>query len=185
MSRLTKLRITDAPRITGTVPQEWVSTLQLQHLELTNLSLSGPMPPLTSKLANVTLRHMPGLILPDMGLTGLVPNASLSLLALTNISGWAGTGLPPFLSTVHPNIIRLELVALGLVGTIPTTWQSFNVSQLRDLQLSSNMLTGTLPAWLASRIARGRMLDLAHNNFTGAEWDSMPADLGVADSFCC
>jgi len=167
LTKLNELRISNAPNLTGGLPQEW-ATLRLQQLDLTNLSLSGQLTALSSipSLAVVALRHMPNATLPAAGPGSLFTNTSLAELVIENVGGWVGTGLDANMPNSYPNISRLALVQLGMVGGIPTSWQSFQPQQLKDLDLSRNALNGTLPSWLASRVQSGS-LNLGHNMFVG------------------
>jgi hypothetical protein len=169
LTQLTDLRISNAPMVNGSLPPEWVSSLRLQRLELRNLSLSGPLLPLSNitTLTSLTLRHLQNVVLPVGGVASLAGNASLSELNLGNISGWSGMPLEANMTDMYPNISRLGLMQLGLVGGIPASWQRLRPQQLKDLYLSHNSLNGTLPSWLASCVGTGYTLDLSYNNFTG------------------
>jgi hypothetical protein len=169
LPQLTDLHISNAPKINGSLPPEWASSLRLQRLELRNMSLAGPLPPLSTMttLTSLTLRHLQNAILPAGGIAALVGNASLSELVVGYVTGWSAMPLEANLTDMYPNISRLGLLQLGLVGEIPTSWQNFRPQQLKDLYLSHNSLNGTLPTWLASRVGRGYTLDLSYNNFTG------------------
>lgn len=172
LTQLSELRITNAFLVTGPLPAEWgTGLIQIQRLELSNMSLTGPLDSLgnMSSLTSLALRHMPGLMLPSGGLPALVSNTSLTELTVANVSGWNGLPLDANIPTSYPNISRLGLMGLGLAGTIPTSWQSFRAQQLRNLYLSFNGLNGTLPSWLASKVARGFSLDLGSNSFTGGQ----------------
>lgn len=168
LTQLSELSITDAVLVTGPVPATWTSSLKLQRLELSNLSVSGALAPLgnISTLTSLALRHLPG-VLPPGGLPALVFNASLTDLTVANVSGWTGLTLDPNIPSAYPNISKLALIGLGLVGEVPSSWQSFRLQQLRNLYLSANALNGTLPNWLASKVAKGFGLDLSLNNFAG------------------
>lgn len=169
LPQLTDLRISNAPKIIGSLPPEWASNLRLQRLELRNMSLAGPLPPLSNMttLTSLTLRHLQNATLPAGGIAALAGNASLAELVLGDVSGWSGMPLEANLTDMYPNISRLGLLQLGLVGEIPTSWQNLRPQQLKDLYLSHNSLNGTLPSWLASRVGQGYTLDLSYNNFTG------------------
>lgn len=179
LTQLNELRISNAPNLTGGVPPEW-ATLRLQQLDLTNLSLSGQLSALSSipSLTVVALRHMPNATLPAAGLSSVFANTSLAELIIENVGGWVGLGLNASMPVSYPNISRLALVQLGLVGGIPTSWQSFQTQQLKDLDLSRNALNGTLPSWLASRVQSGS-LNLGYNKFVGGFWAVIHA-LGFA-----
>jgi hypothetical protein len=189
LTQLSDLHITNAPLVTGPVPAEWGAGLkQLQRLELSNMSLTGPLDSLRnmSSLTSLALRFLPGLILPSGGLPALVSNTSLTELTFANVSGWSGLPLDANIPVSYPNISRLGLMGLGLAGTIPTSWQGFRAQQLRNLYLSFNALNGTLPSWLASKVARGFSLDLGSNNFTGGRCMSngRSANLSSNSSAC-
>lgn len=169
MTQLTDLRIVSGPLITGPFPTEWAAgSLKLQRLELNGLGISGPLNAIgnISSITSLTLRSMAAVTLPAT-LTALVPNTSATLINLKGIAGWAGQPLNADIPLTYPNISTLALSQLGLVGSIPASWESFKAQQLKDLYLSQNMLTGMLPSWLGLRIARGFALDVGSNNFTG------------------
>lgn len=169
LTQLTDLRISNAPRVNGSLPPEWVGSLRLQRLELRNLSLTGPLLPLSNMttLTSLTLRHLQNVVLPAGGVAALAGNASLSELNFGNVSGWSGLPVEANLTDMYPNISMLGLMQLGLVGGIPASWQRLRPQQLKGLYLSHNSLNGSLPSWLASRVGRGYTLDLSYNNFTG------------------
>lgn len=179
LTALSELRISNAPSISGPLPTDWVASLKLQRLELSNLSLSVPLSVLSGMptLTSLTLRHLPNATLPAAGMSDLAVNSSLSDLIVRNVGGWTGMSLDPSIPTRFPNISRLALMQLGLVGSIPASWQSLRPMQLQGLYLSSNSLNGTLPSWLASRLAPGGALDLTYNNFTGKGNSYCLADL--------
>lgn len=188
LTQLQELRITNAPGISGPVPAEWgAGGMNLRWLELSNISLSGVLTPIggLASLTRLSLTQLPAAVLPTV-LLALVPNASLTELVLRNISGWGGLTLDAVgLPASYPNITRLGLTQLGVVGTIPSTWQGLRPQQLTGLYLGFNSLNGTLPSWLASRFAAGFSLDVRQNRLTGAQWHCVcwgcqPEPKGVA-----
>lgn len=169
LTQLTDLRIIAAPAVTGPFHSEW-AFLRLQRLELDKLGLSGPLDVIgnISTLTNLALRALPSATLPA-NLTTLVPNPSATSIAVAAVSGWAGQALDPNLPVTYPNLSTLALAGLGLLGSVPSSWEAFRPKQLSSLQLSTNSLTGTLPGWLGACMARGYTLILGSNNFTGGQ----------------
>lgn len=168
LAQLSELRITNAPLITGPIPVEWTANLKLQLLELSTLGISGPLDAIAniSTVTNLALKSLPSATL-QTPLQFLVPNTSATDIVLRAIAGWGGQMLNANLPSMYPNLSRLGLSELGLVGEIPAAWASFRPQQLTGLYLSGNALNGTLLSWLASRIARGYTIDLGSNQFTG------------------
>ena len=103
-------------RISGSIPQSFLSMPRLSHLYLENNSLTGSITPITS--LNMGLLN---LYLNDNSLGGSIPE-SLGLL----------TGLK-----------SLQLDYNFHEGTIPTTLN--RLTKLESLYLNSNLLTGTIP----------------------------------------
>jgi hypothetical protein len=174
LAQLSELRILNAPQITGPLPTEWTANLKLEWLELSALGISGPLDAVgnISTITNLALESLPYATL-QTPLELLVPNTSATAIVLRAVAGLGGHMLNTNIPFTYPNISRLALSELGLVGEIPATWASFGPQQLTGLYLSGNALNGTLPTWLASRIARGYTLDLGSNQFTGKQ------------SYCC
>jgi hypothetical protein len=168
LPQLSELRITNAPLITGPLPAEWTANLKLQWLELSALGIFGPLDAIgnISTITNLALRSLPYATL-QTPLESLLPNNSATVIVLRAVAGWGGQMLNANIPSTYPIISMLALSELGLVGEMPAAWASFRPQQLRGLYLSGNALNGTLPTWLASRIARGYTLDLGSNLFTG------------------
>jgi hypothetical protein len=174
LTSLTHLRIFNAGSISGSIPSTWSNLTRLQQLELTNVSVTGPLPAgwtagMTA-LTELSLQQMPQLLLPNSSFVTWLTNSSLSRLELRQVGGLAGVTLDAGLAVAYPNLTELALSWMGLTGPIPASWQAtVGVGKLRMLDLAGNALSGQLPEWLLSVMGGSEaavMLNL--NTFTGA-----------------
>ena len=127
-------------QLTGPVPVELGSLVDLRYLDLGSNQLSGTIPP---ELGNLT---------------------NLTSLALGGNTGNLLTGhIPPELGNLL-NLDNLSLVRNRLSGEIPSSLG--NLSKLRSLYLLSNRLSGPIPPELG-RLTNLETLNLRWNQLSG------------------
>ncbi|MCP4220554.1 MAG: S8 family serine peptidase [bacterium] len=136
LSQLKELRM-GQNALTGSIPVELCSLVNLTHLGLNNNSLTGSIPPEIGNLTALTYLRF------DVNdLTGSIP------VELANL----------------PNLQSLYIYNNKLSGVIPP--ELGNLSQLRDLYLSSNQLSGAIPPELGN-LSNLRALQVFSNQLTG------------------
>ena len=154
--------------LTGPIPGELGSLLNLEWLGLGGNDLTGPVPSWLGDL--VRLRS---LSLGDNALTGAIPGELGSLLNLE----WLGLGVNDLTGPVPSwlgDLVRLRSLNLSwnaLTGAIPGELGS--LLNLEWLGLGVNDLTGPVPSWLGD-LVRLRSLSLGDNALTGP----IPGELG-------
>ena len=172
--RVTELYL-DNNQLTGAIPPELGSLINLQGLSLYGNQLTGPIPPELGSLINLQ-----GLSLGNNQLTGPIPPELGSLINLQyldlEINKLTGP-IPPELGGLTA-LQRLNLLESGLSGAIPPELGS--LINLRYLNLFGNQLTGPIPPELGSLInLQGLYLNNNHsylnnNQLTGP----IPPELG-------
>ncbi|KAH7432202.1 hypothetical protein KP509_07G013200 [Ceratopteris richardii] len=181
----------DDNMLNGSLPQKWSSLSRLSTLRLANNNIGGGIP--SSVFSQ--LPSLQRLILDNNHLSGRVPNSltEASNLQVLSLSGNQISGNLPDLSglnnlmalNVQDNQIgpafpplspRLLYVAMGknkLQGPIPSSISILD--QVRQLDLSSNLLSGVPPPALFS-LGSIRYLNVARNRLSG----SLPQNLSLA-----
>jgi hypothetical protein len=186
---LTELRITGAALLNGSIPASWAGMSQLQVLELTNLSsLSGSLPwsagatSLTS-LKSLALQSLPRFTLPNGAISAWADSPSLLTNLVISAVFHSNRSLDSLNLLHYRNLSTLVLSGAGLVGPIPSSWaarSNSSYSQLQTLDLCTNALTGTLPAWLVTLITPAYgSLDVARNQLSGLQ------DAFSSTAVCC
>lgn len=151
-------------KFTGLIPQELGDLIHLQILNLSHNGFKGPLP---SQLSNcksllqfdASYNHLNGSI--SSSFRNMVKLASLVLSGnhFTN-------GLPPFLFDLE-SLLNLQLGENLLGGEFPALIRyAAAVRRLNALNLSSNGLSGNLPAELGNFLML-EVLDVSRNNLTG------------------
>ena len=140
----------------GQLPATWSNWTSLTLLRLKGLgpNISGSLPAAWSNgsafpgLRGVELSGMPSLSAPWPAVRGWLDakGVQLQLLALSGLGGMANTTLDAALPSVYKNLSALVLSGLGLSGPMPD-WSGLPAGKLVLLDLSNNVLSGTLPAW--------------------------------------
>lgn len=176
LTNLRQLRLTNSV-ISGSLPSAWGTGMtQIEQLHIVGMDLlSGSWPggwasgmPL---LTDLHLENLPSLALPNTSMTAWIINPAVSHIVIRAVPGMTGIALPPTLPTAYPNITNLVMSKLGLIGSIPSEWNSASwKGRLRLLDLRGNFLNGTLPEWLASVMGDDAILDLSSNNLTGTRF---------------
>lgn len=134
--------------------------LNIQHLNLRNNQISGPIP-----VAFENMDGMETLELANNRFTGPIPNftmlAKLEILALNNnqLSG----AIPATLGNLL-NLTYVNLSNNALTGEIPPSLG--NLLELTELRLSHNQLSGLIPAELQT-LTKLTRLYLDHNQLSG------------------
>ncbi|KAH9753708.1 Receptor-like protein 13 [Citrus sinensis] len=145
----------------GEIPQSLSKCSSLEGLYLTNNSLSGNIP---GWLGNLTwLIHI---IMPENHLEGPIPVEFCQLYSLqildisdNNISG----SLP---SCFHPLSIEQVHLSKNMLHRQLKRGTFFNCSSLVTLDLSYNLLNGSIPDWIGE-LSQLSHLILGHNNLEG------------------
>ena len=180
LSSLGFLRLDDN-HLTGRIPASFGNMVSLQRVSLANNKFEGVIP---SSLGN--LSALKELYLSGNLLSGQMPESvgQLSQLIMFNVSHNQIQGpLPHELSSLEnlqtldlsfnhlnlisfpqwlaelPSLSRIYCARCGIQGEIPDFLQA-TPSPIQELDLSSNHLTGSLPAWL------GRLTQLYKLNFS-------------------
>ena len=179
-------------QLSGTMPSELGSLVNLQSLALQDNKLTGSIPPELGNLANLeelslwgnqltglipaslsSLANLRTLALNRNQLTGSIPPELGNLANLEELSLWGNqlTGLIPASLSSLANLRTLALNRNQLTGEIPT--ELGNLSNLEWLLLGNNLLTGEIPPKLGN-LSNLQILDLAVNQLTG----EIPTELG-------
>ena len=154
--------------LTGPIPAELGRLVNLYRLNLSNNDLTGPIPPELGNLARLGALYLFG-----NQLTGSVPPVLGSLVDLYHLyllGNQLSGSIPPELG----NLARLQRLSLGdnnLTGSIPPELGS--LASLLFLNLTDNQLTGPIPPELG-RLASLEGLNLYNNQLTGP----IPPELG-------
>ncbi|KAI3970079.1 hypothetical protein MKW92_014557 [Papaver armeniacum] len=139
----------DNNMLTGNLPRSLGNLTKLEHLSAKNNLLKGKIPLSFSNLLNLQF-----LDISRNGLSGPIPPRLVKLNAK--------------LETLDLSFNPLSLVNIptrtGLIGELPE-WLSS--TSLLNLDLSSNMLAGVLPAWIGN-MTRLSSLNISNNGFHSA-----------------
>ncbi len=155
-------------QLSGSIPPELGSLVNLTGLYLYNNQLSGGIPPELSSLANLTRLHLSG-----NQLRGGIPPELGSLANLTELylGGNQLSGeIPPEFGSLA-NLTGLHLDNNQLSGEIPPEFGS--LANLTRLHLDNNQLSGSIPPELGS-LANLTRLHLYNNQLSGG----IPPELG-------
>lgn len=146
-------------KLEGEVPPE-IKNAKINTLELSNNNLSGPIP------KEIGESEIGGLDLSNNNFTGNIPPeiGNLSSAWMLSLSNNNFTGSIPVELGKLTNCQYLMLNGNQLTGKIPDIdWRSF--SQLSTLDLSINLLTGTIPLQLGQSFIYS--LNLSYNYLEG------------------
>ena len=166
--RVTALDLSEL-QLTGPIPPQLGALANLQQLWLGGNQLTGPIPPQLGMLANLEWLRLGG-----NQLTGHIPPELGSLTNLWRLELHRNqlTGpVPPELGNLA-NMWVLYLNNNQLTGPIPL--ELGNLANLRELILSYNQLAGPIPPELGA-LTNLQWLFLSHNTLTG----TIPSQLGT------
>eukprot|EP00250_Pteridium_aquilinum_P013152 c21161_g2_i1 orf=70-2631(+) len=173
----------DDNMLNGSLPQKWSSLPQLSTLSLSSNKIQGQLPAsLFSQLPslknlvldrNLLSGHLPGSLsnastLQALSLSGNAISGNLpdlqglpNLLALNMQDNQIGPQFP----SLAPKLLYLALGKNKLQGPIPSSIT--HLSQLQQLDLSSNLLSGVPPPAFFS-LASIKFLNVARNHLSGS-----------------
>ncbi|BDA50370.1 MDIS1-interacting receptor like kinase 2 [Coccomyxa sp. Obi] len=141
---------------TGTLPTGNLAWKSLEELDLSNNNIEGTLPPSWGSFASF----------PKLTKMNLAFNTNLGGTLPASWGGYGGS-----LQLLN----RLELNNCNFTGSLPGLWAS-GLPALQHINISSNMLTGTLPPqWITMNLT---VLNLDRNQLTG----SIPAVWGANGS---
>nr|CAD1820681.1 unnamed protein product [Ananas comosus var. bracteatus] len=152
------------------IPTHIGSLHKLKYLNLSNACFSGTVPAQLGNLSN--LRYLDLSVELSLSCMMSVGNnmwwlSQLSLLKYLDMSYVYLGDVPNWLETINmlPSLEVLHLPNTLLNG-IPSSLSDVNITALKVLDLGSNSINSTLPAWLWN-LTHVTYLDLSFNNFQG------------------
>ncbi|KAJ0972115.1 hypothetical protein J5N97_020074 [Dioscorea zingiberensis] len=154
-------------RIQGVIPNSFESLVHLNVLDLSRNRLSGSVPETLGKLKSLNKLALNGNYI-----TGLIPKSialCIDLQSLDMSSNRLSGPIPDEISHLQGLEILLNLSWNYLSGPLPAGFH--NLSKLGSLDLSHNMLTGSL--LLLGELDNLVSLDVSFNNFSGVLPDTM------------
>ncbi|XP_062109877.1 receptor-like kinase TMK4 [Humulus lupulus] len=148
--------------LTGTLPSNLASLSELTHFNLQGNRFSGPLPSFAnlSLLEEIFLDHNKFNSVPPGCFQGLTSLVDLTMDQNGDLFVWAF----PIELTGSRSLVNLSMVSCNVNGSIPDIFFG-SFPNLRNLNLSSNHLSGVLPpSFPDSGIQK---LSLSQNSFTG------------------
>eukprot|EP01018_Ginkgo_biloba_P027805 Gb_14202 [translate_table: standard] len=149
-------------QLSGKIPASLGSCSVLEALDLSYNKLSGTLPPQVASLPNLILY----LNLSSNSLQGSLPLeiGKLARVEAIDLSANHFSGAIPgtFESCVELQYLNISHNAFD--GPIPLSFQNLN---LENMDLSSNNLSGTIPAKSLAKLKMLHHLNFSFNNFTG------------------
>ncbi|KAL1216109.1 putative LRR receptor-like serine/threonine-protein kinase [Cardamine amara subsp. amara] len=156
LKNLTDFRI-DGNSLSGKIPDFIGNWTLLKRLDLQGTSMEGPIPSSISNLKNLTELRITDLRGPISSFPDLQDLTNIERLELRNCMI---RGLIPVYIGSMSQLKTLDLSSNMLTGTVPDTFRSLN---LNFMFLSNNSLTGPVPRFI---LDSKQNLDLSYNNFT-------------------
>ncbi|XP_062094612.1 probable leucine-rich repeat receptor-like serine/threonine-protein kinase At3g14840 isoform X1 [Humulus lupulus] len=142
---------------TGRIP-EFGNWKQLQILDMQASGFSGPIPPSISTLANLQqlrITDLNGENSSDFPDLSKMTDLSKLTMRSCNLRG----NIPQYILNLRM-LIGLDLSFNKLEGPLP----NFQILPLSYIYLTSNLLSGPIPAWM--NISRAKNIDISYNNFS-------------------
>ncbi|XP_017239973.1 receptor-like protein 35 [Daucus carota subsp. sativus] len=168
-----------ACNISGPIPISMGNLTQLHELDLGSNHIIGQIPMSMGNLTQLT-----DFDLRSNQITGQIPNSLANLQNLKVLSLGQNNLIGQFPSWVGNlrQLVNLFLSSNSFTGSLPSNVTALSFPRLATLDLSYNMLNGTIPSWLFDHSIEG--LYIGSNGFTGKlnEFDSSRSAL---ESFSC
>ncbi|XP_062095692.1 probable leucine-rich repeat receptor-like serine/threonine-protein kinase At3g14840 [Humulus lupulus] len=158
LSNLSTLRIS-SNYFTGRMP-EFGNWKQLHYVEMEASGFSGPIPPSISTLANLTqlrITDLNGENSSDFPDLSKMTKLSMLTMRSCNLRG----NIPQYILNLG-RLIVLDLSFNKLEGPLP----NFQELPLRYIYLTSNLLSGPIPAWMNIIQGAPMNIDISYNNFS-------------------
>ncbi|XP_041006955.1 brassinosteroid LRR receptor kinase-like [Juglans microcarpa x Juglans regia] len=149
--------------------------LALEHLDLSVNKFSGDIGHALSSCS-----HLAFLNLSNNHFSGLIPALPAEKLSLLSLSGNDFQGvIPSWLAGACASgvLVELDLSTNNLSGTVPAGLSV--CSSLESFDVSSNKLYGKLPVEVFAKMSNLKKLDLSFNSFFGALPDSLSKLVGL------
>jgi Leucine-rich repeat (LRR) protein len=156
-------------KLEGTIPKSLGNIIDMKYLRLGSNQLKGPLPTEIGRLVNI--KHLSA---ESNALTGQLPDLNY-LTRLSNVwldnNQFSGT-LPRSWGTFLDSLKELHLSKNLLTGSVPPELSARK--GLKSINLDSNHLNGTLSSDLFQRMSVLETLNLQHNRISG----SIPTSFG-------
>uniref|UniRef100_A0A0D9XBD3 Protein kinase domain-containing protein n=1 Tax=Leersia perrieri TaxID=77586 RepID=A0A0D9XBD3_9ORYZ len=171
-------------QLVGPIARELGLIEHLRHLDLSGNALNGTVPAELLRAPELRVLSLAG-----NGITGALSEqiGQLRSLRALNLAGNAFSGSIPANLTILPNLTAVSLANNFFSGELPTGGfpalqvldvssnllngtlpSDFGSAALRYVNLSSNRLAGAIPPEMATRMPANVTIDLSYNNLTGA-----------------
>ncbi|CAA0291908.1 unnamed protein product [Arabidopsis thaliana] len=158
LKNLTNFRI-DGNSLSGKIPDFIGNWTRLVRLDLQGTSMEGPIPASISNLKNLTELRITDLRGPTSPFPDLQNMTNMERLVLRNCL--IREPIPEYIGTSMTMLKLLDLSSNMLNGTIPDTFRSLNAFNF--MYLNNNSLTGPVPQFI---LDSKQNIDLSYNNFT-------------------
>uniref|UniRef100_F6H520 non-specific serine/threonine protein kinase n=1 Tax=Vitis vinifera TaxID=29760 RepID=F6H520_VITVI len=148
--------------LVGSIPEAICNLSKLEELYLGNNKLAGEIPKKMSDLLNLKI-----LSFPMNNLTGSIPATIFNISSLLNISlsyNSLSGNLPMVMCNTNPKLKELNLSSNHLSGEIPTSLSQ--CIKLQVISLSYNEFTGSIPKGIGNLVELQR-LSFRNNNLIG------------------
>ena len=161
LALLTRLEVMDFSwnSLTGSIPTQIVDLTNLRAISVNSNALTGSIPAIFSQLTRLERFHAN-----ENELTGRLPATFSPFTIEIDLSANSLTGpIPESWGTTMPALQLLLLYENSLTGSLPSTFG--RLSNLTELMIDTNMLTGPLPTTLPTDAT---VFFLLNNAFTGS-----------------
>ncbi|XP_023645972.1 probable LRR receptor-like serine/threonine-protein kinase At1g53440 isoform X2 [Capsella rubella] len=143
LKNLSDFRI-DGNSLSGKIPDFIGNWTQLTRLDIQGTSMEGPIPASISNLKSLTELRITDLHGPTSSFPDLKNMTNMTRLVLRNCLIW-GT-IPEYIGSSMSNLKLLDLSSNMINGTIPDTFR--NLKQFNFMYLNDNSLTGPVPQFI-------------------------------------